>query len=84
MRRGFYPCLYAATTEAFATYGTIDDGSIAQPVKAPAGAIKGFGGLDVTTSSTQLQELTDARHLPVTTLRVQRTNLLAHYSLWPR
>ncbi|HEY0408464.1 MAG TPA: alpha-2-macroglobulin family protein, partial [Pyrinomonadaceae bacterium] len=54
------PVYTPATTEASATYGTIDEGSIAQPVKAPADAIKLFGGLEVTTSSTQLQELTDA------------------------
>ncbi|HEV2764106.1 MAG TPA: alpha-2-macroglobulin family protein, partial [Pyrinomonadaceae bacterium] len=49
-----------ASTEAFATYGVVDEGSVAQPVKAPAGALAQFGGLEVTTSSTQLQELTDA------------------------
>jgi uncharacterized protein YfaS (alpha-2-macroglobulin family) len=54
------PVYTPATTEAFATYGVIDNGSIAQPVKAPADAIKAFGGLEVTTASTQLQELTDA------------------------
>lgn len=54
------PVYTPATTEAFATYGVIDNGSIAQPVKAPANAIKTFGGLEVTTASTQLQELTDA------------------------
>lgn len=54
------PVYTPATTEAFATYGVIDEGSIVQPVKAPADAIKSFGGLEVTTSSTQLQELTDA------------------------
>jgi alpha-2-macroglobulin len=54
------PVYTPATTEAFATYGVIDNGTIAQPVKAPADAIKSFGGLEVTTSSTQLQELTDA------------------------
>lgn len=54
------PVFTPATTEAFATYGVIDNGSIAQPVKAPADAVKTFGGLEVTTASTQLQELTDA------------------------
>jgi uncharacterized protein YfaS (alpha-2-macroglobulin family) len=49
-----------ATTEAFATYGEIDDGAIVQPVQAPSSAFKQFGGLEVTTSSTQLQSLTDA------------------------
>jgi uncharacterized protein YfaS (alpha-2-macroglobulin family) len=38
----------------------IDSGSIAQPVKAPADVVKAFGGLEITTASTQLQELTDA------------------------
>ncbi|MDQ3666816.1 MAG: DUF6049 family protein [Acidobacteriota bacterium] len=54
------PVYTPATTEAFATYGVIDNGSIAQPVKAPADAVKTFGGLEITTTSTQLQELTDA------------------------
>ena len=55
-----FPVYTPATTEAFATYGVIDNGSIAQPVKAPADAVKTFGGLEITTASTQLQELTDA------------------------
>lgn len=54
------PVYSPATTEAFATYGVIDEGSIAQPVKAPVDAISSFGGLEVTTASTQLQELTDS------------------------
>ncbi len=55
------PVWTPATTEAFATYGEIDaDGAIAQPVKTPGQVVPQFGGLDVTTSSTQLQALTDA------------------------
>jgi uncharacterized protein YfaS (alpha-2-macroglobulin family) len=54
------PVWTPATTEAFATYGQIDDGSVVQPVKAPAGVVPEFGGLEVTTSSTALQALTDA------------------------
>lgn len=54
------PVWTPATTEAFATYGEIDNGAIAQPVMAPTDAIKQFGGLEITTSSTQLQALTDA------------------------
>jgi hypothetical protein len=54
------PVWAPATTEAFATYGEIDNGALSQPVRAPAGAFKQFGGLEVTTSSTQLQSLTDA------------------------
>jgi len=55
------PVWTPATTEAFATYGEIDDQTpIVQPVKAPSNVFKQFGGLEITTSSTQLQELTDA------------------------
>ncbi|HEV2914136.1 MAG TPA: alpha-2-macroglobulin family protein [Pyrinomonadaceae bacterium] len=54
------PVWTPATTEAFATYGEIDEGAIVQPVKAPANIFPQFGGLEITTSSTQLQELTDA------------------------
>jgi alpha-2-macroglobulin len=54
------PVWTPATTEAFATYGEVDAGAIIQPIKAPSDAIKQFGGLEVSTSSTQLQALTDA------------------------
>ncbi len=54
------PVWTPATTEAFATYGEIDKGSINQPVKAPADIFPQVGGLSIETSSTQLQALTDA------------------------
>ncbi|MDX2039815.1 MAG: alpha-2-macroglobulin family protein [Acidobacteriota bacterium] len=54
------PVWTPATTEAFATYGEVDAGAILQPVKAPSDAFRQFGGLEITTSSTQLQALTDA------------------------
>ncbi|MDI7266770.1 MAG: alpha-2-macroglobulin family protein, partial [Myxococcota bacterium] len=54
------PVWTPATAEAFATYGQIDRGAIAQPVRAPDGVFAEFGGLEVTTSSTALQALTDA------------------------
>ncbi len=54
------PVWTPVTSEAFATYGTIDDGPIRQPVEAPPGARLDFGGLELTTSSTELQSLTDA------------------------
>ena len=54
------PVWTPATTEAFATYGQVDEGSVVQPVKAPAGVVPEFGGLELTTSSTALQALTDA------------------------
>lgn len=54
------PVYTPATTEAFATYGEIDDGALAQPVKPPPNVFPQFGGLEITTSSTQLQALTDA------------------------
>jgi uncharacterized protein YfaS (alpha-2-macroglobulin family) len=54
------PVYTPATTEAFATYGVVDSGVIAQPVLAPVGVFSQFGGLEVNTSSTALQALTDA------------------------
>lgn len=54
------PVWTPATTEAFATYGEIDAGAIRQPVAMPGAVIKELGGLEITTSSTQLQALTDA------------------------
>ncbi|HWS88172.1 MAG TPA: DUF6049 family protein [Pyrinomonadaceae bacterium] len=55
------PVWTPATTEAFATYGELDQGgAIVQPVKAPPDVFRQFGGLEVQTSSTQLQALTDA------------------------
>jgi uncharacterized protein YfaS (alpha-2-macroglobulin family) len=55
------PVWTPATSEAFATYGTVDEsGSVVQPVTTPGDVWSQFGGLEVTTSSTQLQELTDA------------------------
>jgi uncharacterized protein YfaS (alpha-2-macroglobulin family) len=54
------PVWTPATTEAFATYGTIEEGGIVQPVRAPDDAWPQYGGLEITTSSTQLQALTDA------------------------
>ncbi|MBK9071278.1 MAG: Ig-like domain-containing protein [Myxococcales bacterium] len=54
------PVWTPATTEAFATYGVIDKGAITQPVALPGKVVTQFGGLEVETSSTQLQALTDA------------------------
>jgi hypothetical protein len=56
-----FPIWTPATTEAFATYGQIDgDGVVVQPVEPPRDAVPRFGGLELTTSSTALQALTDA------------------------
>jgi alpha-2-macroglobulin len=57
---GAFPVYTPVTTEAFATYGVLDEGTIAQPLLTPAGAIEQFGGLEIDTSSTALQALTDA------------------------
>jgi len=61
------PVYTPATTEAFATYGVVDGGAgdqplaVAQPVAAPGDDIyTQFGGLEISTSSTALQALTDA------------------------
>ena len=54
------PVWTPATTEAFASYGQVDAGAVVQPVRAPEGARPELGGLELTTSSTALQALTDA------------------------
>ncbi len=54
------PIYTPATTEAFAAYGTLDDGTVVQPIARPEGVFPQFGGLEITTSSTALQALTDA------------------------
>src|SRR6185295_10566069 len=54
------PVWTPATTEAFATYGEIDDGAIRESVETPPGVWPQLGGLEITTSSTALQALTDA------------------------
>jgi len=54
------PVWTPATTEAFATYGELDDRAAAIPVAAPRDVFEQYGGLEVTTSSTALQALTDA------------------------
>jgi uncharacterized protein YfaS (alpha-2-macroglobulin family) len=57
---GSFPVWTPATTEATATYGVIDQGAVAQPVAPPSDSFRQFGGLEVSTSSTALAELTDA------------------------
>ncbi|MFZ0548770.1 MAG: alpha-2-macroglobulin family protein [Candidatus Promineifilaceae bacterium] len=59
------PVYTPATTEAFATYGILDGVggqtvAIAQPIVSPTGVFPQFGGLEIQTSSTALQGLTDA------------------------
>ena len=54
------PVWTPATNEAFATYGTIDKGSKSLSVQVPDDVWRQFGGLNVSTSSTALQALTDA------------------------
>jgi uncharacterized protein YfaS (alpha-2-macroglobulin family) len=54
------PVYTPATTEAFATYGVVDQGPVQQPILSPEDVIPGYGGLEITTSSTALQALTDA------------------------
>ncbi|MCP3912771.1 MAG: hypothetical protein GY713_17660 [Actinomycetia bacterium] len=54
------PVYTPATAEAFATYGVVDGGAVAQPVLAPVGVFPQFGGLEINTSSTAVQALTDA------------------------
>src|SRR3982751_3023853 len=48
------PVWTPATTEAFATYGVIDDGAMKQPIALPGQVVQQFGGLEVSTASTNL------------------------------
>jgi uncharacterized protein YfaS (alpha-2-macroglobulin family) len=57
---GELPVYTPATTEAFATYGVVDQGAVIQPVAKPEDVFPQFGGLQINTSSTALQALTDA------------------------
>jgi uncharacterized protein YfaS (alpha-2-macroglobulin family) len=57
---GELPVFTPATAEAFASYGTLDAGAVAQPIVAPTGVFPEFGGLEIETSATALQALTDA------------------------
>ncbi len=57
---GEFPVYTPVTTEAFATYGVVDSGAIAQPLQTPTGVVPQYGGLEVDTSSTAMQALTDA------------------------
>ncbi|GAP21193.1 Ig-like domain-containing alpha-2-macroglobulin family protein [Leptolinea tardivitalis] len=54
------PVYTPATTEAFATYGVVDKGSVVQPIASPTDVYPQYGGLEINTSSTALQALTDA------------------------
>lgn len=56
-----FPILTPATTEAFATYGSLfEEDAILQAVQVPEDAYAEYGGLEFSASSTQLQALTDA------------------------
>ncbi len=54
------PVYTPATSEAFATYGVLEQGAVAQPVQQPTGVFPQYGGLEISTSSTALSALTDA------------------------
>ncbi|HEY9680228.1 MAG TPA: alpha-2-macroglobulin family protein [Oculatellaceae cyanobacterium] len=54
------PVYTPATTEAFATYGQLDKGAIEQQLVKPEGILPDIGELQITTSSTILETLTDA------------------------
>lgn len=53
------PIQAPVAAESFATYGQIDQGVVAQPIAVP-NALDSIGGLEVTTSSTAMQQLFDA------------------------
>jgi uncharacterized protein YfaS (alpha-2-macroglobulin family) len=75
------PVWTPATTEAFATYGVIDQGAMKQKVALPGKVVTQFGGLEVTTASTNLQALTDAMlylvHYPFECAEQRSSRILA-------
>ncbi|HEU0036765.1 MAG TPA: DUF6049 family protein [Kofleriaceae bacterium] len=79
------PVWTPATTEAFATYGVIDEGVMKQPVALPGKVVTQFGGLEVQTASTNLQALTDAMiylvHYPYECAEQRASRILAIASL---
>jgi uncharacterized protein YfaS (alpha-2-macroglobulin family) len=54
------PVYEPATTEAFATYGTVTDKAAFERLAIPADIFPEVGGVEAELSSTQLQNLTDA------------------------
>eukprot|EP01091_Cochliopodium_minus_P010623 TRINITY_DN2855_c0_g1_i2.p1 TRINITY_DN2855_c0_g1~~TRINITY_DN2855_c0_g1_i2.p1 ORF type:complete len:1932 (-),score=539.22 TRINITY_DN2855_c0_g1_i2:115-5910(-) len=55
------PIFTPSTSEAFATYGDVEEsGIVLQEIKPPSEVYKQFGGLEISTSTTALQSLTDA------------------------
>ncbi|HPY40060.1 MAG TPA: alpha-2-macroglobulin family protein, partial [Thiolinea sp.] len=57
---GSLPVWTPATSEAFATYGVVDQGAVSQAIETPKQVLPQFGELKITTSSTALQSLSDA------------------------
>ena len=54
------PVYEPATTEAFATYGIVDDAPRFEQLAVPADVFPEVGGVEIELASTQLQALTDA------------------------
>jgi uncharacterized protein YfaS (alpha-2-macroglobulin family) len=54
------PVYAPATTESFATYGTLDDKPAFEQLAVPASIFTEVGGVEAEISSTQMQNLTDA------------------------
>ncbi|PWH13171.1 MAG: hypothetical protein DDG60_10805 [Anaerolineae bacterium] len=55
-----FPVFTPATAEAFATYGVIDEGALAQTIQQPSDVFPQYGGVEISTSSTALSALTDS------------------------
>lgn len=53
------PVWTPATTEAFATYGSLTEGAATYPIEVPTEAWPQYGGLEISLSSTELHSLTD-------------------------
>jgi uncharacterized protein YfaS (alpha-2-macroglobulin family) len=55
-----FPVYEPATTQSFATYGTVDDATKFEQLVVPDNVFQDVGGVEVSLASTELQSLTDA------------------------
>jgi uncharacterized protein YfaS (alpha-2-macroglobulin family) len=55
-----FPVYEPATTESFATYGVVDEGTRFERLEVPADVFPQVGGVQVSLASSELQSLTDA------------------------
>jgi hypothetical protein len=80
------PVWAPATTESFATYGTIDDAPALEALVVPQEIFPDVGGVEVELASTELQSLTDAywylQAYPFECAEQRSARMLATAAIW--